>query len=144
MALRIEDTQHVEIKLGGRKFFAGLLPHTVRCKLMKQHLGSPVLDVVDPVIKSDYDRIFRNIASNNTAIYDQIDGDASPYRCKTLNQYTSALSSYVNKSIHDLMIQRLLNGIQGFVVLWPLDFLINDDTSPSQASKLIIPTNLWV
>lgn len=39
LAIRIEDTLHCTINMAGTPFTVGFLPHTLRVKLMRQHLG---------------------------------------------------------------------------------------------------------
>jgi len=39
LAIRIEDTLHIPTAMAGSQFMVGYLPHTLRMKLMRQHLG---------------------------------------------------------------------------------------------------------
>jgi hypothetical protein len=39
LAIRIEDTLHCNIKMNEQPFVVGFMPHTVRTRLMRQHLG---------------------------------------------------------------------------------------------------------
>ena len=39
MAIRIEDTDHVAIRMNGVPFYVGRLPHKLRTTLMRRHLG---------------------------------------------------------------------------------------------------------
>lgn len=39
LAIRIEDTLHIPTAMAGNQFMVGYLPHTLRMKLMRQHLG---------------------------------------------------------------------------------------------------------
>jgi hypothetical protein len=150
MAIRIEDTQHLTVEFAGRPWVVGKVPHNMRVTLMRQHiawnheLGSIVGDLVDVIRSDSYLAQWRNIAGNNSSIYDQLDSNASPYRCKTLVSYIVGLRDYTPKSIHDPLVQAIVKNIQGFLVMWPLDFLSAEDTSPSAAMKLMVATELWV
>lgn len=39
MAIRIEDTRHIKTTLSGHTWVAGAVPHELRMRLMKQHVG---------------------------------------------------------------------------------------------------------
>lgn len=41
LAIRIEDTLHCNITMNGQPFVVGYLPHMIRTRLMRQHLGEP-------------------------------------------------------------------------------------------------------
>lgn len=144
MALRIEDTVHVTITLGGGPFVCGKTVHDLRVKFMRQHIGAPAANVDDITNIDTYEWQWRNIAATNSSLYDQLDGEASPYRATTVVAYTNGLRNYVNKSSRDPQIQSIVNGIQGFLVFWPMNLFMNDDIAPSAATNVIIPTNLWV
>ena len=144
MAIRIEDSNHMEIRLANAPWICGVTVHNMRMKLMRQHIASSSADVMDMLRPDVYQQCWRNIAVNNSSFYDQLDGESSPYRCKTLGEYIAGLRDTTHKSSRDPMVQQLVSSIQGFLVMWPLEFLIKDDISPSTATKVIIPTNLWV
>lgn len=144
MAIRIEDSNHKEIILGQRPWIVGVTIHNFRIKLMRDHLNFPMADIVDILRPDIYQTNWRGVAANNTSLYDQLDAEASPYRCKTLHEYVNGLRLHNNRSSRDPMIQNLVSNIQGYLLMWPLDFLIKDDLTPSTATKVIIPTNLWV
>lgn len=144
MAIRIEDASHIEVQMAQRPWIVGRKVHDMRVRLMRQQINDPHADVVDMLRPDIYQTYWRNIGANNSSLYDQLDAESSPYRCKTLGEYVRGLRNHSNRSSRDPMVQNIVNNIQGFLVMWPLDFLMNEDTEPSAATKVIIPTNLWV
>ena len=144
MALRIEDTLHETISLGGGPFVVGKTVHDMRVRFMRQHTGAPTADVDNMTSVDTYEWQWRNIAASNASLYDQLDGEASPYRCKTVTAYTNGLRNLINKSSRDPQVQNIVNSIKGFLVLWPMELFIKDDIAPSAATNVLIPTNLWV
>jgi hypothetical protein len=86
-----------------------------------------------------------NLVSNtNSAIYDQIDGGTSVYRCTTILGFQTAFANYVNPSYLDPEIQHTMGEIKGFLVDWPQTLLEREDLSPSLATRTLIPNELWV
>lgn len=77
-------------------------------------------------------------------MYDELDGDISVYRCKTLNEYRTAFEKHVNKSILDPQVRNSLAEIKGFLVNWPYDLFKDEDLKPTLATRAIVPNDLWV
>ncbi len=149
MAIRIEDSAQMTVDWAGQPWTVGVTPHRMRVKLMRQHVGwtsvnGRASDLVDVLLIDSFNTQWQNIADSNSKIYDQLDGSSSPYRCRTLSEYVAGLQTFQPHFYRDPVSNSLVKGIKGFVVKWPLNFLIDEDTAPSAASKVIIPTNLWV
>jgi phosphatidylserine/phosphatidylglycerophosphate/cardiolipin synthase-like enzyme len=165
VAVRIEDTHHMAIQMAGAKFSVGSLPHRVRCKLMRQHLGvhpgahrgasndektwNP--NVEDPVSPEVYEYTWQIIADNNATHYSKIDGARDVYSPdnERLNHYRNALQNYDNPHVLDAKVLRATDaqngGIRGTLVPWPMQFLAAEDLSPSLASGMaLVPKSLWV
>ena len=83
-------------------------------------------------------------ATANSAIYDEIDGDMSVYRCTTVPQYKEALKNYVNLNYEDKAVQSKMQEIKGFLINWPLTLFENEDLSPPLAPRLFVPGDMWV
>lgn len=54
VAVRIEDTIHLESTFGGVPFTVGYLPHMLRNKLMRQHIGDESVGKVTSVVNDEY------------------------------------------------------------------------------------------
>lgn len=67
--------------------------------------------------------LLRGYAALNSGVYDELDGDMSVYRCRSIVRYQSLLSSKENRSYHDLRVREITGNIKGFLVFFPLDFL---------------------
>lgn len=144
MALRMEDSNLLQVSMGGVSFNVGRLPHETRVKLMRQHLADPNADIVDILNKTTYMEQWRDVSAKNSAIYDEIDGNISPYRTHTLAQFEAAMLQYTPKSALDPMTMHSLEEIKGFIVDYPTDLLGMEDISPSLAVRAIISNDLWV
>jgi hypothetical protein len=131
-------------------------------QLMRQHVGNPTAgtefvvlrsilgqflrftaDISDILNPASYG-IWRNTALTNTYHYDILLGGTSSYRCRTLLQYSVAWRTFANGSMFDPEVQEHAAGICGHLVLWPMDFLCDENLAPSLATRAIIPTDLWV
>lgn len=134
----------METRLGGRPWVAGYVPHELRMRFMRQHIGDAQADLVDPVLPEVYQNNWRRIAQSNSSIYDQLDGESSVYKCRTLSQYINGLRDHTYRSIRDPIVQTAVGDIRGFLVTWPLEFLSREDITPSKATQAVIPTDLWV
>lgn len=143
LAVRIEDTTHISIKMGGSPFTVGWQPHFTRVKLMKQHLGTEIIDISDPISKETTD-YWNYISNKNSSVYDELDGNLSVYRVKSINDFKKALQFHKNKSYLDPQVQHSMSEIQGFLVDWPKELHNNEDLSPSLATRTLIPNDLWV
>jgi phosphatidylserine/phosphatidylglycerophosphate/cardiolipin synthase-like enzyme len=177
LAIRVEDTLHCNTTMNGQPFVVGYMPHTLRMKLMRQHLGEdesygtthltlpsfvlfPVLsfltalltfsvhnfsetDLSDPLAKSVRDA-WKLRSNTNSAVYDQIDGGISVYRCTTVGQFKDAFANYVNPSYLDPQIKHTMAEVKGFLVDWPHTLFEREDLSPNLALRTLIPNALWV
>lgn len=97
--------------------------------------------MVNPLV---YEAFWKGVARSNASLYDQLDGESSVYRCGTLAKYVSGIQSHSYWSIRDPVAIQVTNQIQGFLMTWPLEFLLREDTSPSIGTKAVVPTDLWV
>jgi hypothetical protein len=113
---------------------------------MRHRLGLPEADVSDPLCTDVYISMMRGYAALNSGVYDELDGELSVYKCKTLQNYSRLLSEQENKSYHDLRVREITGNIKGFLVFFPLDFLTDSlgyVNTPVHASG-VTPQNLWV
>lgn len=101
------------------------------------------LDIIDPLNPATYAR-WKDVSRNNSAVYDEIEGDMSIYRCNTIAQYKKAQEVYIHRSILDPEVGQTLSEIKGFLVDWPAHFFQREDLSPSLATRAIVPNELWL
>ncbi len=160
VAIRIEDTLHVESRMAGLPHTVGFLPHSLRLKLMRQHAGdaklgeiffpqcyycmfhfisSDIIDILDPLSFARW----REISSRNSSVFDEIEAGMSVYRCNTIQQYKKALEGYIHRSYLDPEVQMSLGEIQGVVADWPQNFFQKEDLSPTIATRALVPNELW-
>lgn len=142
MALRIEDTLHLDITMNGHCHTVGYLPHTLRLKLMRQHVKDESIDFTDPLKPAAFD-MWKYIANKNSSIYDELDGNLSVYRCQSLSDHNAAFGQYVAKSILDPIVKESVSEIKGYLVDWPQNLFKNEDLAPSMATRAIVPNELW-
>jgi phospholipase D1/2 len=145
MAVRIEDTLHQDITMNGKRHTVGILPHNLRMQLMRQHLSDLAADVSDILDNNVFHLLWVSRAKHNTALYDELDGDISVYRCKTVAEFRAAFARHRNKRMsEDPELGVTLSEIKGFLVQWPYELFLDEDLSPSIATRAIIPNELWV
>lgn len=97
-------------------------------------------DIVHPDVYAQW----RRVSTKNSAVYDEIDGALSLYRCVTIADYKRALENAHLRSYLDPDTQFSLSEISGFLVDWPQSLFTREDLSPSLATRAMIPNELWV
>eukprot|EP01034_Spumella_vulgaris_P034559 gene34559-42628_t len=142
MAVRIEDTLHLDVTMNGHSHTVGYFPHMLRLKLMKQHVRDESVDLSDPV-KADTYSAWKRIANENSCIYDELDSNLSVDRCNSVAEHIGAFEKHVNKSYLDPMVRDSCHSIRGFLVDWPANLFKNEDLAPSMATRAIISNELW-
>jgi len=144
LAVRIEDTIHAPAVMGDAPFTVGFLPHSLRLRLMRQHLGvDESVDLSDPLNHRSRE-LWRKCANTNSALYDSLDGNTSVYRVTRIADFKAAFETYVNPSYLDPEVQHTCSEIKGFLVDWPKSLFEKEDLSPSLATRAIVPNELWV
>jgi hypothetical protein len=83
-----------------------------------------------------------NIATNNSQLYDTIDGDCSFYRCQRLEQYKAAIKTRVLPSYLDEQIRQSVHQIEGKLVNWPHSFLNGENLTGMMTKKYSPPVHL--
>jgi len=142
MAICIEDSSLVKTCLGGIVHIAGTQPHNVRVQLMRQHLADNSADVHDMLNDEVYNSWIK-ISQHNSIIYDELDGDTSMYRTRTIESWTNAYTYYCNPSILDPAVKSSVMEIKGFLVDYPKNLLMDEDCSPPMTVRAVVPNELW-
>ena len=137
----IEDQEMIPGRMNGQPYEIGKFSHTLRCQLMKEHLGlleNPgySIDVSDPASKHFFDRV-SSIAKENSKIYlDVFGGRIIPnnqiFNQKDLERWKTVVTEFGKDK--DLA-KRLLKQIRGHIVKFPYVFLM-DFLKPSHLDLL--------
>lgn len=120
----IEDTDKIEIKMGGEKFLARKFSHYLRVNLWKKYLNyDSIEEISDPI---QFFPIWQKIAQKNTEIYIKVfqkihDTIKSPYDIHYLTEYNRILKAKDHSE---------LTKIIGYIIQFPKDFLLSG-TKPS-------------
>lgn len=168
MAIRVVDKATVNIVLGGQAWVAGLFPHTLRMNLMRAHVADNDAHSGMSSMQSDnfvtnhvvsgclvdmayhgggndpYTLYWRHLATANSDIFNEIEGETSAYRCQTLGQLRNALLRHIHPSFSDDSVRDMVSRIRGHLVHWPMSFLCQENLAPNMATKALVPLDLWL
>ena len=185
IAIRIEDSFHQTIQLGGNNWQAGSLPHNFRLLLMKQHTGYSssierkpfptsqppsskfqiilfsffllffflnlnaffLVDLIDlayhsPQFNDPFNRYWYSIATNNSKIYDFLDGPSSPHRCSKFDEFRQYLKIKSLPSYFDERVRESVHQIQGHLIHWPIGFLKQENFTNIMSKKYSPPIHM--
>ena len=71
--------------------------------------------------------LWHEIAEANTAVFDEIEGSTSLYRCNSLAALGNAVDGIKLPMSEEAAVRYSLNKINGNIVLWPFQFLQRED-----------------
>ena len=129
VALVIEDTQKVTIRLAGREFQASQFAHSLRLQLFREHSGGTNDVLMDP-LSDEFDHFWRVTAQSNTVRYRHV-FRCYPDDCIAL---ISELGQFqAQEALEDY--PQLCENVQGFLVEFPLRFLAKECLKISIFSK---------
>ncbi|CAG9854578.1 unnamed protein product [Phyllotreta striolata] len=151
VAVIIEDETFEDGLMNGNSFPSGKFAGGLRKYLFKEHLGlldsnNDVfeIDVTDPVAERFYKGVWYDTASLNTEFYEKI------FHCLPTDSVESFADLRRNHDEKPLWIEELskaekmLETIQGHLVLLPLNFLSKENLMPAANSvEGFLPTSLW-
>ncbi|KAI4462630.1 phospholipase d [Holotrichia oblita] len=151
IAVLIEDEEFEDGVMNGNAFPCGRLAGSLRKFLFKEHIGligkeheKINIDITDPVSDHFYNDIWYSTASLNTEFYDKV------FHCIPCDQVETfdQLKEYIaQKPLYLTEISRsekMLESIEGHLVLFPLKFLCQENLTPAASSvEGIMPTSLW-
>ncbi|KAJ8953089.1 hypothetical protein NQ318_013431 [Aromia moschata] len=151
IAVIIEDEAFDDGVMNGNSFPCGQFAGSLRKYLFKEHLGTLGredevfdFDVTDPISEHFYKEIWYKTASLNTEFYEKV------FQCLP----TDSVQTFGDlKRNHDekpfwvseySRAQKMLDSIQGHLVLLPLNFLCKETLTPAASSvEGMMPTSLW-
>lgn len=146
-----EFQEHKNLK-NGTRIISGRFCGTLRRRLFREHLGlltptddrTPYIKLSDPTSDAFYHDVWRKTAQNNTEIYEKV------FNCIPSDRVTNfqSLKRYQDEiplcCTEPISAAKLLQGIQGHLVMLPLNFLCNEVLTPNASSVTgMMPTSLW-
>ncbi|KAJ3657730.1 hypothetical protein Zmor_009514 [Zophobas morio] len=151
IAVLIEDEAFDDGVMNGKSFPCGKFAGSLRKYLFKEHLGllgkeheMIDFDITDPISDYFYKEIWYKTASLNTEFYEKV------FHCiptDKVETFADLKRSHEEKPLYIDEISRaekMLESIQGHLVLLPLNFLKEEYLMPAVASvEGIMPTSLW-
>ncbi|CAH1104900.1 unnamed protein product [Psylliodes chrysocephalus] len=151
VAVIIEDETFLDGVMNGNAFPCGKFAGSLRKHLFKEHLGllnktDEVfdIDVSDPIAKRFYKDVWYQTASLNTEFYEKV------FHCLPSDNVQTFADLRKNHEEKPLWIEELskaekmLETIQGHIVLLPLNFLSKEYLMPAAGSvEGMMPTSLW-
>jgi phospholipase D1/2 len=172
--LVIEDHSYVKSMMNGKPYKAGANAHRLRLRLWLEHLGhiggkcsggrhnegeTPwnhtdlSMDVVqalyDPVHDNTYLHIWKHMSSINTIAYARAFPSYPSNEIRTLTELQERLRDAEEGTTKDESkrkeIAETLRAVQGHLVDYPVDFLVDSDLSPPlTAPESLLPSYVFV
>ncbi|XP_044748826.1 phospholipase D2 isoform X3 [Coccinella septempunctata] len=151
IAVLIEDETFEDGVMNGQPYKCGKFAGSLRKYLFKEHLGilgkeseNINIDVSDPIIDSFYKEIWYNTATLNTELYEKVFHCIPTDKVETFSQLREYKQEEPYYTTETARAQKMLDTIQGHIVLLPLKFLSQELLTPSANSmEGIMPTALW-
>ncbi|GJQ65160.1 Pld [Trypoxylus dichotomus] len=151
IAVVIEDEEFEDGVMNEAAFPSGRFAGSLRKFLFKEHLGligreheRIDVDITDPTSDHFYNDIWYSIASLNTEFYDKVFHCIPSDHVETyaqLKEYISQKPLYLTEISR---AEKMLESIEGHLVLFPLKFLCQENLTPGAGSvEGIMPTSLW-
>ncbi|KAJ8972643.1 hypothetical protein NQ314_000076, partial [Rhamnusium bicolor] len=151
IAVIIEDESFDDGIMNGSSFPSGQFAGSLRKYLFKEHLGTLGrenevfdLDVTDPISEYFYKEVWYKTASLNTEFYEKV------FHClptDTVQTFSDLRKNHEEKPLwvnEFSRAQKMLDSIQGHLVLLPLNFLSKESLTPAASSvEGMMPTSLW-
>ncbi|XP_018573262.1 phospholipase D2 isoform X1 [Anoplophora glabripennis] len=151
IAVIIEDEAFEDGIMNGKSFPCGEFAGSLRKHLFKEHLGTLGqenevfdLDVTDPTSDYFYREVWYKTASLNTEFYEKV------FHCLPTDSVQTFGDLKKNHEEKPLWVneysraQKMLDSIQGHLVLFPLNFLCKENLTPAANSvEGLMPTALW-
>ena len=146
VAVIIQDNDMVEGKMNGQPYQVGTFCHSLRCHLLKEHLGllsemnetPPNVTVEDP-LTSALHRAVSKLAKENTCIFERVFGGRvlPTDKASNLDELKKWKSVSGVADDHDSLERatKELDAIQGRIVLFPQFFLTEGLKTPSRVWK---------
>ena len=144
VAVIVEDNEMMKGKMNGRSYQVGKFSHSLRCHLLKEHLGllsemtaTPLnIKVEDPLTRALRSTVLK-LAEENTRIFESVfQGRILPTnKVRNFDELKKYWKSRSGVADHDLATKEL-DKIQGRIVLFP-QFFLEDCLKPSSPTAQV-------
>lgn len=145
----LRDTSTVPSELGGDAWQAGRFAHGLRTALWAQHLRWNREEVektfADPLSETTL-REIRKVARENTQIYEELFGVLPSDKVRTWEELAARREGAgqlgdITRTTSAARAEEELSRVQGHLVEFPLDFLVEEDLAPSAISTALNPVS---
>jgi len=160
VCLMVEDTEFTQATMDGKPYEVGVYSAALRRRVFAEHLGylpddydpdnyDPLTDpscetLIDVAGDSFYKDVWLKRASINTTVYDKVFRVAPSDMIRKWTDVDNFQKGKLCDSDPEAA-RTELEKVQGFLVFFPLFFLIEEDLQPEALSKEgLAPTDLWV
>ncbi|XP_026831180.1 phospholipase D2 isoform X3 [Ooceraea biroi] len=148
IAVIIHDQEFEDGRMNSIPFPCGKFASSLRKQLFREHLGlmniRDDINIDDAIIKSFYKDVWCARSKRNTEIYEEV------FQCVPTDKIVNfaMLKQYQDEEpislSNPLLAQEMVEGIKGYLVDLPLNFLCNEDLKPAAGTvEGIMPTALW-
>ena len=150
VCVQVEDQEFVEGKMNGKEYNCGKFAGSLRKNLFKEHLGllnkqTGNQQVIDPVCDEFFENVWNQTASTNSVIYDELFSVIPTNSIPTLKA-SRDLQTKARPLVETFGrdVRNKLGNIQGHLVIFPTEYLSEEDLQPAGLAKEgIVPQEMW-
>eukprot|EP01102_Stenamoeba_stenopodia_P020675 TRINITY_DN8154_c0_g1_i3.p1 TRINITY_DN8154_c0_g1~~TRINITY_DN8154_c0_g1_i3.p1 ORF type:complete len:298 (-),score=64.21 TRINITY_DN8154_c0_g1_i3:72-965(-) len=140
IAIVTSGGEMIDSYMGGEPYKVSKFAHELRVRLWNDYLGLPASDLTtlaDPVVDSVFRDMWHRTAEKNTQLY------ASVFA--SLPDSLTKLFEFHPEDETELSDLPLLEGVKGFLVLFPMNFLSEEQLSPTIFEKeFLVPRVVFI
>ncbi|XP_014276337.1 phospholipase D1 isoform X1 [Halyomorpha halys] len=143
IAVVITDEDFKPGIMAGKEYMSGRFCGSLRRSLFREHLDLSGPKIKDPVCSEFYHGIWRKTAEKNTKIYEEV------FRCLPSDEVKcfDDIKSHFRVPLTNTNLgaaKELLQKIQGYLVMFPLEFLKDESLTPNPGRvEVLLPTSVW-
>lgn len=142
----IRDKELVKSQLGGKQFMASKFAFNLRKNLFAEHLGLDVNDAILKDITSDsFFHFWNTRAQSNSMAYRNVFRCIPDNSVENWDEYRRFLDTSYPEMPEDFIVEYLSSHIKGNLVVYPLDFLKDENLSVVfPAKEYVLPAEVFV
>lgn len=140
IAMIVQDTTKVASVLAGEPRQVSQFAYSLRTAIFKEHLGTTDEEIIRDPLGDTFSNEWISCAARNTNLYREL------FRCYP-DDYVASISEIVGfeSQAHTENYEQLKDGLKGYLVEFPLDFLKNEDLRiPIFTKEYVIPDDNFV